>query len=27
MGEYLPIGQYFQDGADFDAAVGCLATE
>ncbi|NEQ65254.1 MAG: hypothetical protein F6K21_07105 [Symploca sp. SIO2D2] len=27
MGDYLPIGQYFEDAAEFDAAVGCLATE
>lgn len=27
MGDYLPSGQYFEGAAEFDAAVGCLATE
>jgi len=27
MGDYLPVGQYFEDAADFDAEVGCLVTE
>jgi hypothetical protein len=24
MGDYLPTGRYFEDGASFDAEVGCL---